>query len=209
MFTTEKFNRRMLNAGLGISAVAALTLAGCGSDGEDDEAEGTATGEVVESTEDEAPGTVDSLDITISGGLDGHITEFIGEPECSFRENSLFDGGRWVYQARYEVELDGEEFSFSILQNSAEASGDHTYEADDVNMGFYGPAPYRYTSFTSNVPVEGTVTINDDLTGTVNDVTIGTFSDSDYDADPITVNGSWSCAEFAGSSSDESEDGDA
>jgi hypothetical protein len=131
-------------------------------------------------------GTTDALDITLSGGHTATLTQFATPLDCEadFRDNDR------VYDVDYKTATDGLEFQ--VLVNE---SGPGTYDITDENVAVDGPddSTLHWSSLDG---ATGTLTINPDLSGSIDGQISSRGGSLPGDGSKLDVKGTWSCATY-------------
>ena len=192
---------RSLARGAVVLALALLGVSACGGSGSSagSSSSSSTTSSSRSSTTDSASqgsstsappstvaGTVDALDITLSGGHTGTLSQFDTPLDCNadFRENVK------VYHVTFHTKTDG--LKFEVLINE---SGPGTFQISDENVSVDGPddARLHWSSLNGS---SGTVTIHDDLSGSIEGEIASRDGSLPGDGSKLGVKGTWSCASY-------------
>lgn len=196
----------MLSAGritalLGAVVLAGMGLTACGDDSADTAPSTTVVQPTTAATTTSAAVTgTDSIDLTLSGGLNGKVTQFLTPPFCKWIANT--DSGTpatYSYEVSMMVKFKGKDYVFAPFINGVKA-GKQEIDIATGSIAFYYQAgdasdqqKWNNYMIADKSQLKGSITLNDDHSGSI-DATLP--RQEGLKGGPLTIRGTWSCASW-------------
>lgn len=187
---------------LGACVLVGLGSTACGDDSSDTSQASTPSARptTAATTTSTAITGMDSIDLTLGGGLTGKVTEFLAPPFCKWIANKgSGTPATYSYEVSMMVKFKGKDYVFAPFINGVKA-GRQELDVSKGSIAFYYQAgdasdQQKWNNYmvADKSQLKGSITLNEDHSGSI-DATLP--RQEGLKGGPLTIRGTWTCASW-------------